>query len=297
MKTQDAEKWILSFYQIGMFPRFKGMGRIQSAIASFTTSEDRQTSKGDVKKLLMDLLPKIEHVDRWMVDNIGKLFVNSGATVHTLLIKPVFKAPMDNYSYQPLPTDTENILRKISRLTGGSVNQSMDVDEFIAKISAKEDIQYLLTYVPEADEKKNSLIKIRLNKKGDYRLSYDNQRRPNYFKKILSKIKMNNPQVKIEHIAFNAPTLSVVVSGMKSIPAAEDKNKKIGKIEAKVMILDENSQVVWDIQKKYRSKSGRSVFLLKPPPLKKGHYNVMVEVKDLLSWKTDASGDTIEVTR
>ena len=66
----------------------------------------------------MNFDARLSNVDKWTVDNISGLFVNSGATVHTLLIKPVSKASMEFFSYQPIPTDSESIMRQIARKTG-----------------------------------------------------------------------------------------------------------------------------------------------------------------------------------
>jgi hypothetical protein len=75
LKSQGAEKWVLNFFQVGLFPRFKMHGQIQSALDLYTEST-REAQPPDIrmKSLIMELLPKLEDVDKWMVDNISRLF-------------------------------------------------------------------------------------------------------------------------------------------------------------------------------------------------------------------------------
>ncbi len=296
LRTQDSEKWVLNFFQVGIFPRFKMHGRIQNAINTFTTNESATGPGGGnvrMKQLLMEYLPRLDDVDKWMVDSISKLFVNSGATVHTLLKKPVKTKLMDQFEYRPVSTDSESILRQIARLTGGSVVHSRDTDEFVDKIYDKEDVYYMITYVPEENEPRNTTIRVAATGDQNYRLVYDNQRKPRFFKKILAKLHRHNPQIKIGAIALEDNTLSVKITNMKTITLNRPDDIEAGKIEATVTIMDTNSAVIWETKKLYRAEKSEGMFQTEVPPLKKGNYNILVEVRDLLSWKTDSMGEYV----
>lgn len=301
LRTQDAEKWVLNFFQVGIFPRFKLHGRIQSAINNFSV---RPTEAGvigggrgenvQLKQLIIDHLPRLDDVNKWMVDNISKLFVNSGATIHTLLRKPSRENFMDYYEYRPISTDSESILREIARLTGGNVVQSNDAGEFVDKIISKEDIYYMITYIPGDNEPRDVALRVELNSDKNYRLVYDNQKKPRFFKKILAKLREYNPQIKIGTIRMENDILSVKISNMKTILLNQPENIEAGKIEAQITIMDNNSDVVWKTTKLYRATKSDGIFQTKIPALKVGNYNVLVEVRDLLSWKTDAMGENIK---
>jgi hypothetical protein len=310
LKSQDVEKWVLNFYQVGIFPQPKLSGRIQSTIDAYAysggsgrvpaardTAAPRSASLR-IKSMVMQYQPEVQNVDEWMVDNISKLFINTGATVHTLLLLPHSKSMMDHYEYRPIPTDSESILRKIARLTGGLVEQRMDTARFLDEISNKEDIFYMISYEPDKNEPKDSVVTIKIVVQSDkkYRLIYDNKRRPRFFRNIMNKIRENNPQIKIQKILLNGDMLSVVVSNIKTVSIGKLEDSKIGKITAAVTIMDKNSKVVWKTQKTYKSKSSESAFQTKIPALEKGWYDVIVEVKDQLSWKTDTTGENIEIS-
>lgn len=301
LRTQDSEKWVLNFFQVGIFPRFKLHGRIQTAINTFSSSPTeggligaRRTENIQLKQLIIDHIPRLDDVNKWMVDSISKLFVNSGATIHTLLRKPARENFMDYYEYKPVSTDSESILREIARLTGGDVVHSNDTGEFLDKIISKEDICYMITYVPRDNEPRDASIRVELNLDKNYRLVYDNQKKPRFFKKILAKLREYNPQIKIGTIRMENDILSVKISNMKTILLNQQENAETGRIEAQITIMDNNSDVVWKTTKLFRATKSDGVFQAKIPALKEGYYNVLVEVKDLLSWKTDAMGENFK---
>jgi hypothetical protein len=301
LRTQDAEKWVLNFFQVGIFPRFKLHGRIQTAINTFSSDPTegalvggRRTENIQLKQLIIDHIPRLDDVNKWMVDSISKLFVNSEATIHTLLRKPMRENLMDYYEYKPISTDSESILREIALLTGGQVIQSNDTGKFLDKIISKEDIYYMITYPPRQSEPRDASIRVELNSDKNYRLVYDNQKKSRYFKKILAKLREHNPQIKIGTIRMDNDILSVKISNMKTIPLNKQKNAETGRIEAKITIMDNNSDVVWKARKFYRATKSDGVFQTKIPTLKEGSYNVLVEVRDLLSWKSDAMGESFK---
>lgn len=298
LKSQAAEKWVLNFFQVGLFPRFKMHGQIQGALDLYTESlqvQEQRSPDPRMRALIMELLPKLDDVDKWMVDNISRLFVDSGATIHTLLKKPINTSFLDYYDYQPISTDSESILREIARLTGGSLVYGKNAADFLADISAKEDIYYMLTYEPENSEDRDFSLRVTINSDKNYRLVYDSKKKPQLFKKIMDKIKEQNPQVKIGTITRVHDALFVKVSRIKTIPIGNRDDTRIGRIEAKVMIVDSDSNVIWESRKFYKCKESESMFQTGIPPLKKGNYNILVEVKDLLSWNTDTAGENIMV--
>jgi hypothetical protein len=89
--------------------------------------------------------------------------------------------------------------------------------------------------------------------------------------------------------------VSVKVSQVKTVPLGNQTGARIGRIEAKIMMVDNNSNVVWEAKKFYKCKESESLFQAEIPSLKKGNYNILVEVKDLLSWNTDTAGENITI--
>jgi tetratricopeptide (TPR) repeat protein len=162
------KKWILIFYQTGLFP-------------------DSVKKSGDIPEAS-------EHPDTGLLKSIGKSFINSGATVHTLLMFPprIMGNLPEGFEYQSVTTQSEMILRDITKRTGGKVIQTTDTGKFIEKISKREDIYYVLTFEPTKEELKDKTYNIDINiqRAGSrYRLVYDNGRRSGDFIKQAGKPK------------------------------------------------------------------------------------------------------------
>lgn len=61
------------------------------------------------------------------------------------------------------------------------------------------------------------------------------------------------------------------------------------------MILDKMAKPVFETSKFYDCNEPVSQLEMEFPPLKSGHYTFLVEVKDLSSWKTDSTGEVVNL--
>lgn len=156
LKEKKIKKWILIFYQMGRFPDF-------------------------VKKK-EKFIPLPEYLNTRLCKNISKSFINTGVTVHTLLMRaPQLTGNLpEEYEYRLTTTPSELILRDITKLTGGCVIQTPNIDKFVKKISKKEDIYYVLTFDPGHLKGKNYKIEVQ-TRDLRYHLVYDNRHRSDDF--------------------------------------------------------------------------------------------------------------------
>ncbi|MCP4217312.1 MAG: hypothetical protein GY765_21895, partial [bacterium] len=289
-KEQKGEKWILSFYQIGRLPGFASKRRLQAMVGNAIDLD----APFQLGRTIDPPWLQLANIDEGMIKNITKLFVDSGATMHTLLMNPQYRIASMDFEYKKVAMNSESILRKVARMTGGSVARYIKIDRFIEEIAEKEDISYMLTYVPKKQDKKNSSVKIRLKDKKGYRLAYDNQHKPRYFRRMLNKVNGKDSPIEIESIAFAGDRLRVVVSGMKTI--SDVHKAKGGEISARIYIMDKDSKLLWEVEKKFTGKSDRGILMVTTPPhLPGGNYNVLVEINDKHSWKSDAAGKRITI--
>lgn len=168
LRVKKSKKWVLIFYQPGVFP-----------------------AAGKKNEYLPNPLEIPEQVETRLLNSIGKSFINTGATVHTLLMMtPRLMGNLpEGYEYQYTTTQSETILRDITKRTGGRVIQTTHIDKFVEKISKVEDVYYVLTFDP--GNLKNLAYKIDVQTVGsnNYRLVYDNGRRSDDFIKQTGIIK------------------------------------------------------------------------------------------------------------
>ena len=277
LEKQNLEKWVLNYHQIPRFPQ-----------------PNHDTDLGERihnQRYYLDLISEINTPVSLPLNNIGKLFINTGATFHTILMKYQGESFYDMGGYLadvPLVNTAEGVLRKISRLTGGKVLRTNRIEDLFDKVSNKEDIYYVLAYKtrPLSWKKKRKVTVLVDNK--NYDVVYDNQKRSRYFRKIENKIatrmKKQRPQIRINQVEDAKGILRILVSDYQ---LSSTTYPAIGKVQVRLQILDENSTVVMDKQKTNETVKKRLLFNIKLSELKKGQYDVVVMVHDLLTGKQD----------
>jgi len=277
LQDQKLGKWVLNFHQIARFPQ---------PLHNTTFGERLHEYR-----YYLDMISEINMPQSMPGNNIGKLFINTGATFHTLLMKyqgESFNDMEDYLTYNPLTNTAEGVLRKISRLTGGKVLRSNRVKDLYDKISAKEDIYYVLAYkTRRLSWKKKRKVTVRVDNK-NYDIVYDNQKRTRFFRKtenkILTKKKMQNPEIRINQVNAAKGTLKILVSDYLLDP---DTFPSVGRVVVRLQILDENSKVVMDKKKSNETIKQRVFFSIKLSQLEKGNYDIVIIVLDLLTGKED----------
>ena len=286
LEKQDIKKWVIYFHQTGMFPQLKPEydgrgGALPRIFAAWSRSYPW------VRAELSRLQSELVSADGHMVKEISEYFLNTEVTFHTLLMKGINTVFLDYLDYKPITTNFESFMRKITDLTGGETVSSTNIEKFVNKIVEKEDVYYLLTYVPPAKSlKEKAKIKVTVNDQR-YLVVYDDQQRPGYIKKMLKKIaREKNPQIRINHLSYKNRVLAVSISGIK-IGIID--NEKRGKIHLKIKILNNQSEVLSKIEKAFLCKKDKLVLRVKPPLLSKGNQDIVVEVDDLLTGKNDVA--------
>lgn len=285
LKEQEARKWVIYFHQIGVFPQMKAAYDQRGGTLNQVFDEwSRQYPW--VRAELASLQSRLVSSDGDMVNEISKYFLNTETTFHTLLMKGVNTVFLDYFDYKPVSDNSESIMRKVTQLTGGETLSSAQIDRFVDKISVKEDVYYVLTYIPGKDSSEKSTIKVTVNDQG-YQVIYDDRNRPRSMKRALEKIAREEiPQIRVNNISYNEGILEVSFSGIK-IGMVD--NEKRGKILLKIKILNEKSEILSHIEKAFKCKEDKFVLRVKPPVIGKGKYDIIVEVEDLLTGKNDVS--------
>ena len=278
LTEKKMEKWVLNFFQIPRFPQPEINSQFEEKIRANGFS--------------MDILTAIMIPEETEVNSIGKLFVNTGATFHTLLMKyegDLFNDYLRNYlSYRPITNDSEGVLRKISRMTGGDVVRSNQLKKFYDKISKEEDIYYVLAYKtnPLTVNKKRNVIVFVNNK--NYKVLYDNQKRSmNFFQaqnSFLNAQQSKAPQIRLNGVNYGDRTLKILVSGFKIDATARP---TAGHVQVRLQFLDQRSKVVMDKEKSMKSPEPRMHMAVKLSELGRGEYDVVIMVKDMVTGMED----------
>lgn len=279
LEMVKMEKWVINFYQLERFPKLKPDGRFRKRIERELGWSN--TGRGRVSKLLHRIDRELGIADDFPVEQISKLFLRVNTTFHSIFMKPINPDFSEDIEYYEINTDIENSLRQITKMTGGALILSNNLEKSLDIISEKEDIFYILTYEPLDKQKKNRKIKVKVKSKS-YKVIYDKTVYADFFKVYLDKKKKEIPEIKIENLEYKNRMVSFTVSNFRT---EKMEKENLGKVEIKIKIVDKNSTVVFDRSKilLLKKKNRLSVGL---DELKKGDYYILLNVKDLLTEKT-----------
>lgn len=305
LKSLRMDKWVLIFYQMGRLPMLDNLGKIKKRVESILNTvrrnpsipimDDPITIRQELLDYYVDYFIKFQMTKSIYNDDIGKSFLNSGATVHTQLLIPKERIFSQEFQYQVFNTESESIVKKLAHITGGSVITSNNTDKFISNIAKQEDIIYMITYAPHKSKKRKNKFKINLKVKNkNYRVVFDDQKRLKSFEKMMDVIKENQKNIEIDSITWRDGLLAVNVKNIQVVLKGES---KFGAVETHIKILDKNNQLISAFKKSFKSKKRESSFQTSLPSLSPGEYFIIVEVKDLFSFKSIVSGDAISIIK
>jgi hypothetical protein len=293
LKSQQADKWVINFYQMGRLPLPDKSGDINRIIDHYLDSGPIEI-KETIQQFYYDVLLKIKMIDTLFINDIAKAFLNSGATVHTQLLLPLPRYLSEDFQYENISTESSSIMTKLSRLTGGRVLTSNRTEKFIKNITTREDIIYVLTYAPNTGKKrKKPKLTVKV-KNRNYRVTYDNKKRLKSFAGMVKRLTQNIKDLEIESLSCNNRMMTFK---LKNIQVVQYEGKKFGIVQAQIKILDQHSHLISGFKKVFKGKeiAGEGTIRIKLPSLGKGRYHIVLEVKDLFSLKSVTAGDSISI--
>ncbi len=286
LKNLKIEKWVISFFQVEMFPEivFSGeMSRIIRALVyNWQVSEDIEevTFSRIISRQLSEVQKAMNIADGFPTEQVSKIFTKVGATFHSIFIPSTLSTFSKDMRYRQISSDLENNLRSLTKKTGGELVSSKDLEKAMDRIMKKQDIFYVLTYAPVDGEKLEN-VKIKVNNK-KYKLSYDdNTRLPFSNAELSPDKKLKAPEVVISDLKFKKKKLSFSMSGY-----VVNKKNGNGIINVRIRINDNSGKSLFDKNKSLNTTKQTANLSLNFAWLKPGKYEIVVDVKDLNTKKT-----------
>jgi hypothetical protein len=302
LEEQEVEKWVLSFYQVGRFFKPKAQSEFIKAVVgdSFGKGASRYDEMHKALEANGDLIQ----------EDLGKLFVNSGATFHTMLLQDttfIRNDLSDDLAYVPIGSDSHDLLKEIAEKTGGTFLSSNNADKFYSKVTGREDIFYVLTYAPpKGKAAKKGEINIVLNTPDqsntkEWRITYDDQDRSKSFRRLIKKSKPTVPQIKIEQVELKGRFLSVVVANFQLEPPKNPKaDPDTLKLPLRLQVLNRDMRSMYDgvevfKQRRKDLQTARVKLEMVLPTLPPGVYDFFVYVGDPATLKRDLAVKQITI--
>lgn len=290
LETIKREKWVINFFQMETLPDIVMTGEMRRALNNSTSNllESTNTEYVSYGQILRTLTNEIDEelniALTFPVEDISKLFYKVDATFHTIFMRTTIGVESQDFENSKIIKDMEKCLADITRSTGGSLEVANDIQPAIDKIIGEENVYYRLTYSPQTPQKPGR-IKIKTSNK-KYDVLYDDNFRADYLKEYIEKRKVREqtPDVKVKNLDFKNKNLSLAI--VDFLVKETDKGP-LGSIGINICIKDSSGAKVFDQGKTLLSKKDIITISIPFKDLKPGKYDMVVDVKDLLTGKND----------
>lgn len=286
LQNIQAEKWVLSFYQVELFPQLRLSGSLRRQIDELVN--DLFVLGGVAEHFARDINRLMETIDRsfgapgeFPAEQIGKMLIRVDTTYHCFINSVSRESLLGDVEYRKVASDLEKSLREIAASSGGEVFLSNDISSALHAIEEKEDVYYVLTYEPK-NPKRPGKVKIELNDPR-CRLLYDDQVRSDYIAEYLKKRKGDDPTLQLERISLSGTRLQLEITSFKMVEA---KAKKSGQLHVAVTVRDDGGRTLYKRGRALTAQESRVSLAIDFPFLKPGKYYFIAEVSDRLTGKT-----------
>jgi hypothetical protein len=281
LKDIKKEKWVINFFQFELFPDIiinsESMRYIRKKIGEWQISDNQEvvTATRILTRQLAEIEKELSVAKDFPADEVAKIFHNVDATFHSIFMRTTISTLHEDMEYREIANELENSLRAITDRTGGKLLVSNRLDLALDKISEVEDVYYILTYAPE-DPDKVGKIKVKL-KNRKFKLVYSPNLRTGYLSQFLEEKEIKAKPVQIQNLNFKKGKLMFVISDFFW------NKKEGGALSIRIRIHDPHGASIFDQKKSIKASQNKINISLNLPGLKKGVYDVMVDVTDLFT--------------
>ena len=301
LEKTKGEKWVLNFYQFELFPRI----RIESAImkkigdlaASMSLSTDGPTMAlgRRLDQVLKEIYINMNMTRGFPIDEITKMFYKVDATFHSFFIRTRNPSFLQDFSYQTISTELEQLLGSITDATGGRNIVSNDLNRSLDEVQKLEDVYYILTFRP----KKASVvapIKIKMANRKGLTLLYDNNFRADYINEYFQRMEKTRPQVRLEGFSFQNKILTFGIRDFIMKAAEDNKGQKQGQLSIRIRLINQAGNAMFDQKKGFSvTKEEMKVSIPAFKTLPAGEYSFIIDVLDHVSGLSDQLYESIRV--
>ncbi len=282
IKTMKGEKWAIIFQERKLFPKLKNYGRVELEIRNFIDNAMADPSLQLIARTLQTKLYELQRsfdITYFPWESLQSIFMQENITLHLLLLKYPKDIIDQDFELAEVSQDYEGCLKDASFSTGGSTIFSNKISESLKEVEEKEDCFYLLWFTPSKDLKGERRINVKVKKEG---------LKVFYSKQISERGK---PQITISDFKARNKLIEFTVVNFER---TQIEGRLKGTVEVKVVLFDENSNVVFSEGKVIEALKEKLHISLKLDALKNGKYFAIIEVLDKISGSVDVVSKEIE---
>lgn len=293
----NGDKWLISFYELPVIPRFTGRNRqmIVEWIKELSKREwldeldytrKLERLQGDIDDVF-DVSKDAEDNTDTIFNEMTRLFYKCGITYHPVFIGPPDRKPgqFSTYPKKDVTIAMAARLAQTARFTGGTFVDAARLQPGMAKLVMHNSSYYHLSCNATPKNIRSIMVKT-ANK--DHRTVYNDAVRSRFFDDILKEKKNLPPSVRLENVTFKNRLLTMTIAGF-FFKSRDKNNKKVkGKLNVHIVVLNRENQVVFNQGKGFDAAKKTLSVSLGFKQLDKGDYNIAVQVKDVLTGKSTA---------
>ncbi len=282
----NREKWVINFYQMELFPRIimpsdtRRILRNLIAELQISTNQEKVTFARIINKLLNEINRALKISNDFPSEEVSRIFSRVNAIHHSIFIRTNIPSLIQDIDYIRMASDLEANLNQICKQSGGILVNSKKVDLALDAISKEQDIYYLLTYAP-ANPDKIGKIKVKVNKRR-HKVFYDDSLGTGLLPRETELEVVKGPPVKIKKASFKDKTLTLTLTDFYM------KKDLGGKLNLRVRIKNRQDITVFDQSKDLNAKQKQVSLSLNFGGIGKGKYDIIIDVKDQFTQKTDS---------
>jgi hypothetical protein len=271
----DGDKWAICFQQRDLFPRLKSQGRLDRALDRFFMSGSGISLVArNIEARKRDLDQSFDITKSFPADKLRTLFSEANITFHVLIMKSLQQGAMSrDFDLQDVRSDYEDVLRRISRATGGLTVFSNKVIDTLKEAAAKEDRYYLLVYQSKGKGSRKELeIDVKVKRQGANVVAL--KRFVGHKPPVIS---ITGFEVKEKRVSFDIGNGSRLEQG----------GRNSGRAVVKITLFDGNSEKVFDEVKAFDIIADSIHLSLNFEKLPPGDHFIIIEAADLVSGEKD----------
>jgi hypothetical protein len=238
-----------------------------------------------INKLLTEIDRALKVSNDFPSEEVSRIFSRVNAIHHSIFIRTNIPSLVQDTEYIRMANDLEANLNQICKQSGGILVNSKKVDLALDAISKEQDIYYLLTYAPLNPDELGK-IKVKVNKRR-HRVIYDKSLRTGLLPRETELEVVEGPPVQIKKVTFIDKTLTLTLTDFYL------KKNIGGKLNIRIRIKNRQDITVFDQSKDLNAKQKQVSLSLNFGGIGKGKYDIVIDVKDLFTQKTDS--DIIQI--
>jgi VWFA-related protein len=275
MNNMDGDKWAICFQQRDLFPKLKYLGRLDRAMTDSFMQGLGISQEARINEVAKQKLEQSFDITKtFPADKLMALFTDANITFHVLIMKSLYQGGLSrDIELGDVNADYEDVLRKISRSTGGLTGFSNKVIDTLKQAAEKEDKYYLLVYQPKdktARQEREIEVKVRRDGAEVVALKrFVGQKPP--------AITIAGFEVKDKQFSFD----------LKNGGRLEQGGRNTGKVKIKVTVFNGNSEKVFSEAKSFDLIADSIHMALNFEKLTSGDYFIIIEAADLVTGEKD----------